>query len=131
MLKHIKNLLERNSLLFAILLTGIIAYLSLITLTIEIPVKISFFDKILHFSAYFTLSISWMFHFRNKRKSLKLILLCVFLFGILLEFMQGWFNPNRTKDVYDMLANGSGIIMAYFLFNTLYSVYKKIFGNYN
>ena len=129
MRKHIKNLLERNSILIAISLTILIAYLSLKSLHIEIPIKVSNLDKIMHFTAYFSLSLSWFFHFRDKKKYILLIL--IFLYGVLLEFMQGWFNPNRTKDVYDIVANSIGIIVAFMLFKYIYSVYKKIFVNYN
>ena len=131
MLKHIKNLLEHNSLIIAVSITLLIAYLSLRTLQIEIPLKITFFDKILHITAYFVLSTCWLFHFRENRKSQYIAIVFVFLYGVLLEFMQGWFNPNRTKDVYDVLANSTGILISFILFKFFLTVYKKIFVNYN
>ena len=131
MRKHIKNLLERNSLIIAISITLLVAYLSLKNLKIEMPIKITYFDKILHILAYFTLSTSWLFHFKKNQKSKYLILIFIFLYGVLLEFMQGWFNPNRTKDIYDMFANSIGIIIAYLSFKSFLLVYKKIFVDYN
>ena len=127
MRKLIKNLLEHNSFWIAICITILIAYLSLKTLQIETPIEIKYFDKVLHFTAYFTLSISWLFHVRNNNKNKYFVILFIFLYGILLEFMQGWFNPNRTKDVYDIFANGLGIVIAIISYKYIYDVYKKIF----
>lgn len=130
MRQHIKNLLERNSLVIAITFTILIGYLSLRSLQIEVPIKITFLDKILHFGAYFVLTLLWLFHYRNKNKLIN-ILVFVFLYGLLLEYFQDWFSYKRTKDLYDVLANSSGIIFATLIFNWLYKCYQKIFVNTN
>lgn len=130
MLQHIKNLLEHNATLIAIIITITIAFLSLKTLNFESPINITFFDKILHFCAYFVLTLTWFFSQRLKNNKL-LILILLFTYGIILELFQGWFAPNRTKDYYDVLANGSGIIIAAILFKYLYKYYKRLFVNLN
>ncbi len=129
MLKHTKNLLERNSFLIAISLTLLIAYLSLSKpIEIEIPIKITFLDKILHASAYFTLTLSWLFALRKKSK-FKLISIAIFLYGILMEFLQGWLTNTRQKDIYDVFANSLGILISLFIFDSFYKYLKKIFDS--
>ena len=127
MLKHIKNLLEDNAYFIAIGVTLLIAYLSLSKpIQIEIPLQISFLDKILHATAYFTLTISWLFALRNYSRS-KLIVFVLFLYGVLMEFMQEWFTQNRQKDIFDIYANSLGILLAMLIFNNLYKYFIKIF----
>lgn len=128
MLRLIKNLLERNAIYIALILSALIAYLSLKTIHIENPLNLSFFDKILHFCAYFSLTLSWLFVFRRKKKKYIVIFL-VFCFGIIIEFLQGSIFPNRTKDIFDVLANGFGIIFATLIFKSIYKYYKKIVVN--
>lgn len=127
MLRLIKNLLERNAIYIAFFLSLLIAFLSLKTIHIDNPLKISFFDKILHFCAYFSLTLSWLFAFREKKKKYIIILL-IFCYGILMELLQGWIAPNRTKDIFDVFANGTGIVFALLSFKGIYKYYKKIVG---
>jgi len=127
MLKHIKSLLENNAYLIAISLTILIAYLSLSNpVDLKIPIKINFLDKILHATAYFSLTISWMFALRNYSKR-KYIVIIIFLYGILMEYMQFWLTNNRQKDIYDVAANTFGIIIAVIFYNKLYKYFVKIF----
>ncbi|MCF6350510.1 MAG: VanZ family protein [Flavobacteriaceae bacterium] len=130
MLQRIKNLLERNATLIAIIITITIAVLSLKTFHFKNPIKISFFDKILHSTAYFVVTLAWLFSQRLKKNKLIIVIL-LFLYGILLELFQGWFTPNRTKDYYDVIANGFGIIIAALLFKYLYKFYKRLLANLN
>jgi VanZ family protein len=127
MLKRIKNLLEDNAYIIAISLTLLIAYLSLSKpIQIEIPLDISFLDKILHATAYFTLTISWLFALRNYSKN-KLIVLVIFFYGVLMEFLQGWLTETRQKDIFDVYANSFGILLAMLIFNNLFKYFIKIF----
>jgi len=127
MLKRIKNLLEDNAYVIAISLTILIAYLSLSKpIQIEIPFKISFLDKIFHATAYFGLTISWLFALRNYPKN-KLVVIVIFLYGVLMEFLQGWLTKTREKDLFDVYANSVGILLAMLIFNKLYKYFVKIF----
>ncbi len=127
MLKRIKNLLEDNAYIIAISLTLLIAYLSLSKpIQIEIPLDISFLDKILHATAYFTLTISWLFALRNYSKN-KLVVLVIFFYGVLMEFLQGWLTETRQKDMFDVYANSFGILLAMLIFNNLFKYFIKIF----
>ena len=127
MQKRIKNLLERNAYLIAITITLAIAYLSLSNpIQLDIPVKIYFLDKILHASAYFVLTTSWLFALRNFYLN-KWIVFFIFLYGILMEFLQGWFTTNREKDIFDVAANTIGIIFAMIIYRKIYKYLKKKF----
>ncbi|WP_282043947.1 VanZ family protein [Winogradskyella flava] len=73
----------------------------------------SFDDKIYHFVAYFGLAALWVTYFKpsKKKQILNMVLLCLLLFGIVLELIQHKLNPNRTYDVYDLTANCLGILL--------------------
>ena len=127
MLKHIKSLLEHNAYLIAFSITLAIAYLSLSNpIQVALPIKITFLDKILHASAYFVLTTSWLYALRNYPKK-NWIGVALFLYGVLMEFLQGWLTDNREKDIFDVVANTIGIIFATLIFRNIYKYFVKIF----
>jgi VanZ family protein len=127
--KRIKKLLERNAFVIAISTTILVAYLSLSSSGVGITLPYKNIDKVFHFTAYFVLTTTWLFAFRDKNVKFK-IALALTLYGIILEFAQEWFTDNRTKDVYDALANTFGIIIAIILFKYIYNNFvKKIWLN--
>ena len=70
-------------------------------------------DKIFHVIAYLILSVLWITYikpFSNKRLITVAILGSIGL-GVLMEVMQYLFNPNRSFDVFDMLANTLGVFI--------------------
>ena len=73
----------------------------------------SFDDKIYHFIAYFGLAVLWVTYLQpyEKKQRLNIVLVCLLLFGIVLELIQHKLNPNRTFDVYDLTANCLGILL--------------------
>jgi len=124
MLKRIKNLLVHNAYFIAIFNTLLILILSLSKVSIESPIKINSFDKYLHFSAYFILTICWFFALRKYSKKI-VITLSIILFGVLVEFLQEWLTSNRVKDIYDALANSAGVIIASFLYKYIHQYISK------
>jgi len=112
--------LGRNYFLFiALLLTIAIAVGSLISLKdgLEIGVQVS--DKILHAFGYFLLTISWLLAYGVKPSPLKLTMFiasAVFIYGIIIEILQGALTDNRQADLYDVFANFSGIAVATIFF---------------
>jgi len=127
MLKRIKTLLERNSYLIAIGITITIAYLSLgKPIHFKPPIEITFLDKIFHSTAYFVLTLSWLFALRKNKKK-NYVVIALFLYGILMEFLQGWLTKNRQQDVYDVIANSFGILLAVLLFEYFFKYYQKYF----
>ena len=108
----------------AIFLTIAITVGSLISVknVIELP-NIHFFDKFLHFSAYFLLTLSWLIAFSNKltqQKKVVIIVITVFIYGIIIEALQGTLTTYRQADLFDLFANFIGIGIAWVFFTFIF-----------
>jgi len=118
--------LERNFYFFiAFFLTILISVGSLISLdnAIKLP-QVNFIDKILHLSAYFALTSSWLFAFYKSEKlkiNVNLIIVAVFIYGIIIEVLQGVLTSYRQADLLDIFANFIGIIIAWAFFVGIFS----------
>jgi len=118
--------LERKLYLFvAIFLTIVITIGSLITLeeVIKLP-SVQFSDKLLHTSAYFVLTLSWLLATIDKtlrQKKTILIVFFVFMYGIIIEVLQGALTTCRQADLYDMFANLGGVVIAWLFFTLFFS----------
>ena len=91
---RIKHLLERNAYLIAIALTLFIGITSLVSFSgiKTISIKINNFDKIVHFTFYFLLALSWFFatqHSAKKIASKKILIFIIISYGIIIEALQG------------------------------------------
>ena len=110
----------------AVLLTTAIAVGSLISLNNGLGIGVQISDKILHAFGYCLLTVSWLLSFKPKSyqwKSAFSIGLAVFIYGIIIEILQGVFTNNRQADLYDVFANFAGITVATLIFML---VFKKI-----
>jgi VanZ family protein len=79
--------------------------------SVEVPGK----DKTIHFIFYFVLTLLWNFALQKKYKiwSLKfIIVIAVIIFGIIIEVLQGVLTKNREADIYDVMANSAGALIA-------------------
>ena len=130
MLQDIKKLLERNSLFIAIAATLFLAVLSLSAVPkLNLGLKIKSGDKYLHFIAYFGLTLLWHFALKdriNKKMFKFFVPLAIIIYGIILEGLQSGLTTYRTGDVYDAIANTSGVIVALLVFNRLLKWYRTI-----
>lgn len=81
-------------------------------------------DKVMHFAAYFGLTLLWLIY-RWKLKittqtlSLKAIIFIVILtvlYGIVIEVLQGRYTADRMADGWDVTANSIGALLAAFVF---------------
>lgn len=113
--KIIKHLSERSLVALALLWTFVIGISSLLSVNklpkIEVPGR----DKTLHFLFYFVLTLLWIFALQNKykNKSLKfIVVIVVIIYGMVIEIMQGVFTKNREADVFDVMANSGGALLA-------------------
>ncbi|WP_051205395.1 VanZ family protein [Salinimicrobium xinjiangense] len=104
----------------ALVYTGLILYLSLINLA-DTPVKdLGMSDKVMHAGAYFGLALLWMlfgiFSFGEKGIMWRLAIISVasIVFGIFIEVLQDVLTSYRELDLYDILANTFGVIIAGF-----------------
>ncbi|WP_298365517.1 VanZ family protein [uncultured Lutibacter sp.] len=93
------------------------------------PKTISISDKIIHSSAYFLLNLSWLVASKNSIKKLKmnlLISMLVFLYGTIIEVLQGSITSYRQFEFKDLVANFIGIVLAFTIFN--FYLQKKVFN---
>ena len=113
--QRMKNLLKNKILIIAIFVTVCILYLSLIKMP-EYNVAIRHLDKLQHCFAYLVLTFFWLYAFYEKERKY-LIIFCCILFGILIEVLQYTITNYRTGDYLDVLANSSGVLFGFFIFN--------------
>ncbi|MDD3721260.1 MAG: VanZ family protein [Lutibacter sp.] len=103
----------------SVLLTVAIAVGSLISLKTGLKIGVQVSDKILHAFGYCLLTISWLLAFRPKTylwKSIVIVILAVFIYGIIIEILQDVFTYNREADIFDVFANLAGITIAILFF---------------
>lgn len=111
----------------AIFLTIAIAVGSLISIKNVVETKVHNFDKIIHFGAYFVLALSWLLSFKINEESKKttlLIAFLVFVYGIIIEVLQGTLTDYRQVDIYDIIANFIGIVVAFLFFSLVFQKKK-------
>jgi len=124
MQKRIKTLLTDKLFILAILITVIIAYLSLMRMPKEDILKISYSDKIYHLIAYFSLSFSWLFSYYKKNNIKSIIIILCIVYGIIIEILQSTLTVYRTGDFRDVLANTLGIVLGLLVFNLIIKKFK-------
>ncbi len=116
MLKLIKIVLRDNSYAIAITITIAIAVLSLMHITASPKIiPFAYDDKLKHCLAYFVLTCSWFFALDSSNKFAKYSFrmgIAIFLYGILMEFLQHHYTNYRQGDMFDILANSFGIFLA-------------------
>ncbi|MDB4297813.1 VanZ family protein [Flavobacteriaceae bacterium] len=128
MLKHIKPLLERNSLYFAIICTVVVVVLSLTSSSNVPSLHFTNADKLQHAIAYGSLSFFWIQakHYYKVVVKVYIILLIIIAFGIIMEFLQWSVTANRTADVYDAIANTIGCLLGYLFLRILNSISLRV-----
>lgn len=120
MLKPIKSLLENNAIFIAVVITISILFGSLVKSEFIVVESISVSDKTYHLIAYFLLMLSWLYAFFKEKKFqeyVKYIILGCFIFGIIIEILQGVVTSYRTASYLDILANTIGVLLAVVIFH--------------
>lgn len=109
-------------LIWAIICSGIIAYLCLTDSSNLPAVSFPSLDKIVHFCFHFGFTISWILFFKKELKGkeaddykayLISFIFSVF-FGITIEILQNALTATRAADISDVLANALGAFTAVF-----------------
>lgn len=129
MQKPIKNLLERNSFVLAVIFSILILVLSLANLQ-GMPSLGTYqhSDKVKHTIAYSILSFFWVtscYFGKIKIKSLYVILI-ILIYGIIIEVLQTSFTSYRTGDLLDILANSLGVFIGYIFFKLVDRIYLQV-----
>jgi VanZ family protein len=120
MLKPIKSLLENNAIYIAVFFTICILFGSLVKSEFIVVESISVSDKTYHLIAYFLLMLSWLYAFFKREKfeeNVKYIILGCFIFGIIIELLQGVITSYRTASYLDIVANTIGVLLAVVIFH--------------
>jgi VanZ family protein len=91
---------------------ALIVYLSLTSTPLEVDLGFANQDKLYHALAYFTLMF-WFAQIYHKKLQRGLLIVVFVLLGLLMEYAQS-FSPYRTADIFDMLANSTGVLLAVF-----------------
>ena len=112
MRKLIKNISKHKYLIIAV---GYTLWLTAVSLTplegIELP-SFRLADKIVHFFLYFFFVLVWLKALSFFSYHLPYLLIIAVLWGIIIEFLQEFYIPTRSGDVYDALANTLGAFTA-------------------
>jgi VanZ family protein len=81
------------------------------------------FDKIVHFCFFAALLFLWRIAFDQAHRNLSaLLLICASVYGLLIEIIQAEWVPNRSFDLYDVVADAAGAVMGIYVW---WRVYKK------
>jgi len=112
----------------AALWLAVVTFLS-VTPNVQLP-KIELFsaDKLAHAGAYALLAwfLAWGVWKLKKRAATPIELFLIFciatLYGMLMEWLQGTFFPNRFFEYDDMLANAAGAFLAGMVAGQLFKV---------
>jgi len=80
--------------------------------------NIPYGDKIVHFTFYFVAAVLGSLFFvetkeerTTRNKYLKILAISLIFFGMLIEVIQETMTINRSGDVFDALANSTGVIL--------------------
>jgi len=121
--------LEHKAIYVAIFFTIIITIASLISLNGIDLSSVRYEDKYLHIISFFFLTLSWLFVIKNKfnKFSLRiLIFIAITLYGIIIELLQQDLTTYRHADIFDVLADITGILIAIAIFSRLSNWIKSI-----
>ena len=90
----------------------------------EIPSETSLFlnDKIIHFVSYFFLVLPISF---NEKLNKFTVFFVAFLFGLVIEFLQPFFN--RSAEVLDVIFNILGILTSLYLSYFIRKIIRKFY----
>lgn len=121
MAPHIQRLLKGKFIrILAISYSLFVTVLMLLPATNGPKITVPFFDKIVHALVYILFIIVWLFYFRSIRKVSKriyvLVSIALFIYGIVIEVLQGSYIATRTQDNWDIVANTIGIFIGILVF---------------
>lgn len=114
-------MLKKATLGLAVGWTLLIAVLCLVKFTNLPSIGVSGADKYVHFTLHFVFTMLWGYYFWLKLNEIVMakivfVIISSLCYGILIEFLQEKFTQTRHADVFDVLANFSGALVASVLF---------------
>lgn len=98
---------------YKLLAVGYTLWLTVVSLSplndLNLP-SFHFADKIVHFFLYFFFILFWLLAYPKLWYKKFFLFTGTVLLGIIIEFLQEYYVPNRTGDVFDALANTLGAL---------------------
>ena len=85
----------------------------------EVPnIQIPHLDKAVHFTFYFVAAVLGLLCFgdllkkggKDKKRLMFFMGIALFVFGMVIEVLQHTFTVHRTGDLFDVMANGFGVL---------------------
>ena len=121
MLTNNLSVLKNAIFSLAISWTILIAVLCLVNFTDLPSFGVSRADKYVHFTFHFVFTILWGFYLWSKLNEITIskigrVVILSFCYGILIEILQEIFTKTRHADIFDVLANGTGALVALVFF---------------
>ena len=117
------NLLVLKNAIFSLAIswTILIAVLCLVKFNDLPSFGVSGADKFVHFTFHFVFTILWGFYSWAKLNDITIskigrVVILSFCYGILIEIFQEIYTKTRHADIFDVLANGTGALVALFFF---------------
>ncbi len=114
----------------AILWMVLITYLSSRNELPDVQQLFKHADKVAHFGVYFVLGILLIIGVQSKTKqsnilNMFLVLIVGSVFGFIDEYHQS-FVPNRVADIYDLIADISGILISLLFYKNVSMIFFNI-----
>jgi len=116
--------LNRWALPLLICYVVLITVLCLISLNNLPKINTGHDDKIFHALAY-TAFVFLVFNYLQKiqvKNAVWISMLATFIYGTIIEILQMVLTTNRTFDVFDIAANGAGVLIGFFIIKRLYKL---------
>lgn len=111
-------MLKKTYLFAALTWTFSILFFCLATFNNLPEIAIKNADKYVHFTFHFGFVMLWFLYFdfnkktANRFKTILVLFLLSFLFGVAIEIAQKLFTTTRSADVFDVAANTTGTLTA-------------------
>ena len=101
--------------------TILISVLCLVKFTDLPSFGVSSADKYVHFTFHFVFTILWGFYLWAKLNEITIskigrVVILSFCYGILIEILQEIYTKTRHADIFDVLANATGALVALVFF---------------
>jgi glycopeptide antibiotics resistance protein len=124
MMPDTKLLLRARTLsIISVAYTLCVTFLLLFPATNVPKIDVPSSDKIGHIVLFTILVVLWsVFVFKKVKKvGMKVwwVLIGAFIYGIVIEVLQGLFFESRTADIWDVVANSAGILLGWLIFRNI------------
>lgn len=122
----LKKLILPTSVVYTITL-AVLSLIKVNKVTSELPTNS---DKIFHALAYAIFTALWFlsFYYKIKLKKIKALVFSFLfssVFGIIIELLQGSLTKNREADLFDVIANTTGTLIAMIIITIILRGVKK------